>query len=240
MDANFLNEVANRPDVRPMLGGLGVLDLGPSLADPRNVALENDHGGFLFVNLGAGRYDLHTLFLPEGRGRPLLEAASVAARHMFTSTDCVELVTRCPEPNRAADLMVRRCGFRPIFERPGAWEDGSAIRYFWLAFEDWRAIDPLIAAEGRAFHHLIERAKHVAGSRSPTHPDDPAHDRAAGAASLMAKAGQPRKAVLTYNRWAELAGYAPIVLLSEAPPIIDIQDAVLGLSDGELEVLLCR
>lgn len=240
MDASHLNAVANTPEVRTHLGGEAAIDLSEVLADARNVALQNEHGGFLFLSQGEGRYDLHTMFRRSGRGRALLEAASFAARFMFTATDCTEIVTRCPEPNRAADFMVRKCGFRPIFERQGAWSDGSAIRYFWLSFEDWRAQDETLAAEGHAFHEIIEQAKRDAGSELPIHPDDEAHDRAAGAAALMAKAGQPRKAVSTYNRWASLAGYAPIALLSEAPPIIDIQDAVLGLNSGALEVLLCR
>lgn len=240
MDATFLNEVANHPAVRPMLGGDGVLDLSTLLANPLNVALQNEHGGFLFCKQDEGRYDLHTLFLRSGRGNALLKAAAFAARYMFTRTDCTEIVTRCPEPNKAADFMVRRCGFRPLFERAGAWADGSSIRYFWLSFEDWRAQDAVIAQEGHAFHELIETAKHEAASALPVHPDDDAHDRAAGAAVLMAKAGQARKAAWSYNRWAALAGYAPVALLSETPPILDIQDAVLGIRDGALEVLLCR
>lgn len=240
MDASHLNAVANDPSVRALLGGEGEINLSDVLADARNVALQNEHGGFLFLNQGEGRYDLHTLFRRSGRGRALLDAATFAARYMFTTTDCVEIVTRCPEPNRAADFMVRRCGFRPLFERQGAWVDGSAIRYFWLPFEDWRGQDPAISAEGHAFHETIERAKRERDSSLPIHPDDAAHDRAAGASVLMARAGQARKAVSTYNRWASLAGYAPIALLSEAPLIIDVQDAVLGLSSGALEVLLCR
>lgn len=240
MDARHLNAVANDPDVRPLLGGEGSLDLTEVMADPRNVALQNEHGGFLFLKQDDGRYELHTMFRRSGRGRALLDAAAFAARYLFTTTDCTEIVTRCPEPNRAADFMVRRCGFRPLFERQGAWAGGAAIRYFWLSFEDWRAQDPVIAAEGHTFHDLIEAAKRERGSELPVHPDDEAHDRAAGASVLMAKAGQARKAVATYNRWASLAGYAPIALLSDAPPIIDIQDAVLGLRDGALEVLLCR
>lgn len=240
MDASHLNAVANDPDVRPQLGGVGELDLTGLLADASNVALQNEHGGFIFCRQDAGRYELHTLFRPAGRGLALLTAAADAARYMFTATDCLEIVTKCPEPNRAADVMVRRCGFRPLFERAGAWEDGSAIRYFWLSLEDWRGQDPVIVDEGEAFHDLIERAKRERGSELPIHPDDEAHDRAAGAAMLMAKAGQVRKAVWSYNRWAMLAGYAPVKLLSETPPVIDIQDAVLGLRGGALEVLLCR
>lgn len=240
MDARHLNAVANDPAVRPWLGGAGDIDLAQLLVDPANIALQNEHGGFLFCHLGDGRYELHTLFGRSGRGRAVLEASAFATRYMFTATDCVEIVTKCPEPNRAADFMARRAGYRPLFERLGAWEDGSAIRYFWLTFEDWRGQDPTLAEEGHAFHEIIERAKRDAGSALPIHPDDEAHDRAAGAACLMFKAGQTRKAVTTYNRWASLAGYAPVSLLSEAPPMIDIQDAVLGLRAGKLEVLLCR
>jgi hypothetical protein len=238
-DATFLNRVANDPSVRPHIGGEGVLDFQPLLNQPLVVALQGEHGAFLFQPLDATRFELHTLFLPEGRGLSLLKAAAEAARYMFVETSCTEIVTKVPQSNRAADFMVRKCGFRPMFERSRAWEDGSDIRFFWLSIEDWRAQDKAIGPEGQAFHELIETAKREAGSTLPTHPDDEAHDRAAGLAVLMAKAGQPAKAVWIYNRWAAFAGYERVALVSEEPPIIDIQDAVIGLKNGELEVLEC-
>jgi hypothetical protein len=159
---------------------------------------------------------------------------------MFAATDCLEIVTKVPVTNRPADMMARRVGFREAFRRPGAWEDGSDIAYFALTLDDWRAKDEAALSEGRAFHAMLEAAKISAGSEGPTHPDDDAHDRAAGAAMMMARAGNYRKAVWSYCRWARFAGYQPIELVSEAPPVIDVQDALLTVQGGIVEVLTCR
>jgi hypothetical protein len=240
MDPARLNAVANDPDVRPMLGGEGPVDLTPTIEDAANIALEFEHGGFVFHRLELGQYELHTLFLPQGRGQSVLLAAAEAFRYLFTATDCMEIVTRAPGSNRPADFMARRAGFEPIFTREKAWQDGSAITYFSLTFDNWRGRDPEIAAEGRVFHQTLEAAKSAAGSAREIHPDDDAHDRAAGAAVMMLKAGQHRKAVWTYSRWARLAGYEPVELVNEAPAIVDIRDAVITVRNGGLEVLKCR
>lgn len=239
-DAALLNRVANDPAIRPHLGGEGPLDLQPLLSDPRTIALVNEHGGFVFHAHDNTRYEMHTLFLPSCRGKAALWCAAWAFRHLFTTTDCAEIVTKAPASNPAADFMARRAGFRPLFRREAAWPDGSAITYFTLTLDEWRGMDATLPDEGHAFHELIETAKRSTGSALPIHPDDDAHDRAAGLSALMARGGQPQKAVWAYNRWAALAGYAPVRLLSLDPPIIDIQDAVLGLRAGELEVLICR
>lgn len=240
MDAAHLNRVANDPTVRPMLGGIGDLDVQGLLSTPSNIALENEHGGFIFVCDDAGRYELHTMFLPSGRGAAVLAAVSEALRFMFTATDCGEVITKVPRANRAAAFMARRAGFRLMFRRDGAWSDGTAVEYFSMTLDDWRGLDPAVEPEGHAFHVMIEGAKARCGSELPTHADDPAHDRAAGAASLMARAGNPTKAVWSYNRWARFAGYQTIELLSVCPPLIDVRDALVTTRDGKLEVLQCR
>ena len=240
LDATFLNRVANDESVRPTIGGSGDVDLSSVIADPGNFAFVSDHGGFILAYDEPGRYGLHTLFLPEGRGANVLASAKDAFRYMFTRTDCVEIVTKVAGSNRPADLMARRAGFSPIFIRQGIWPDGSDVTFFAMTLDAWRASDPGLAEVGHDFHEMLAAAKRATGSELPTHPDDDAHDRAAGAAALMASAGQARKAVWTYNRWARLAGYQTIEVLSEAPPIIDVRDALVTVANGELEVLSCR
>jgi hypothetical protein len=241
MDAAFVNAVANDPTVRPLIGNPddGPLDFAAFLADPANVALTWEWGAFLFARHDPARYELHTLILPEGRGAGVLPAFADAARWVFTATDASELVTQVAGSNRAAGLMARRAGFRPIFEREGAWHDGSGVTFFAFGLDDWRARDDTLALEGRAFHEALEAAKAAAGSTLPPHPDDEAHDRAVGAACLMAKAGNPRKAAHTYNRWARFAGYAPAALVAEAPPVFDIGEAVFAFTP-ELEIMKCQ
>lgn len=231
MDAAFLNEVANHPDVRPWLEGPpGPLDLTPLIEDSRNVVLLNEHGGFVYHFQEPGLYEVHSLLLPAGRSGSSL-AAMQGLRWMFTATDCVEVSTRVPEANTAALGLTRAMGFSKSFERPG--------NTFWtLTLERWRGRDPELPAHGVRFHEMLEAAKAAAGSSLPTHDDDEAHDRAAGAALLMAEAGQVSKAVRLYNRWARFAGYQTIEMRNET--VIDVRDALLGVVGGRVEVLKCR
>ena len=240
MDVSRLNAVANHPEVYPQLGVTGAVDLSGIASNPANVVIENEHGGFVFWCLEPGRYEMHTMFLPEGRGRAALDAAAEALRYMFVETPAVEVVTKTAGSNPAAGLMARKAGFSVAFEREGVWIDKTGLTYFSMTLDQWIARDPVAPQEGAAFHAMLEGAKRSCGSELPIHPDDQAHDRVAGTASLMARAGNARKAVAVYSRWARFAGYAPIELVSETPPIIDVRDAVIGVRGGQLEVLLCR
>lgn len=243
MDAALLNAVANSPEVRPLLGGSGAIDLAPVIADPRNVALVTDLGGFVFIQHEATVYEGHTIF-PLGSGQHVGEAIRAALRWLFTRTDCQEVVTKVAKSNRAAGLMVRQVGFERLFDREAAWPetDGrmTAGSFFSLPLARWMQADPEAKRLGHEFHENLEAAKAAKGSPLPTHADDPAHDRAVGVAALMILAGNPAKGVWTYNRWARLAGYQPVDLVSVSPVVIDVRDALVTVQDGKMEVLQCR
>jgi hypothetical protein len=121
-----------------------------------------------------------------------------------------------------------------------AWGGGGGVAYLKLTLDTWVGACSTVAEQGRGFHELIEAAKKAKGSTLPAHPHDEAHDRAVGATVSMIKAGNTIKGVNHYNKWAIFAGYAQIELLSEQPVIVDVKDAVLGLRDGQMEVLQCR
>lgn len=110
MDADFLNLVANHPAVRPWLLGDGPADLAPLIADPRNVALVTEDGGFVFTAGRLGDFEVHTLFLP-GAASPLL-AAHAAAAFIFCNTDAMRIVTKCPHGNVRARALADAIGFR--------------------------------------------------------------------------------------------------------------------------------
>lgn len=239
-DAARINGAANHPSVRPWIEGEGDLDLGPIVAGPQNVMLETDHGGFLFTSHGEGVYEVHTMLLKAGRGRAMLDAALEAMRWMFTRTDCVEIVTKSADDNRAALFGARLVGFEYRFRLNHAMTrpDGSTIgaQFFSITLDRWMMLDAALSDAGHDLHQRLEAAKKAKGSTLPIHPDDDAHDRAAGASVLMSLGGQPIKAVNTYNRWAKRAGYA---LISLQPLFyIDIQDAVFRADTGDL--VLCR
>lgn len=242
MNAAFLNEVANHEDVRPFLGGDGELDLGPMLANPANVALEvMGDGGWLLQPTLPGVYELHTLFMPHARGKGYFAAAREAIRWMFTNTDCLEITTKCPDDNPGARMAASVMGFRERFRRETAWPPEApavGVSYRVFSIDDWYVRDKACLLEGRKFHAALEAAKIEAGSALPVHPEDEAHDRAVGAAALTVMAGQPAKAVGLYNRWASFAGYATIEAVGHN--LIDVRDAIVEVSGGEMRVLLVR
>ena len=87
LNAAFLNAVANHPDVRPWLGGEGELDLSPLVSDDRNISLINGFGGFVFRNADGFGFvrELHSMFLPDGWGRAVADAAREAVEYVFGS-----------------------------------------------------------------------------------------------------------------------------------------------------------
>lgn len=244
MEATALNAAANHPDVRPWLGGEGVIDLTATLGDPANVAFADDHGGFVFQRVGAGAYEAHSMITPAGRGKVSLRGAQAALRYLFTATDCERVMTRVPDGNQAADGLGRFLGFSEIFRRESVWPkaEGSkgGVSYRVLTLEAWLARDPEIANVGHVFHEQLEAAKAAAGSARETHDDEEAHDRLVGATFLMVQAGNAQKGVLFYNMWAAVLGFAPIAILSHQPVIVDVGDAIATVTGDTLEVLKCR
>lgn len=236
-DPAFLNAVANNPAVRPMLAGEGVIDLGPVVTDANNFALQCDHGGFVLTLTEPGRYEVHSLFLPDSGGVPIA-AMRAAQEWMFTRTDCQAITSKIPVTNKAAKGFALAGGLKTLFKR-----DDTALgpcEYVELDVMRWAMANASLEEEGEAFHAILASAKAKAGSALPVHNHDAAHERAVGAAFLMIRRGQPLKGVAFYNRWARLAGYADVELVGLSPLAVDVRDAVLGLSENGLEVLLCR
>lgn len=244
-DPRNLNRIARHPDVFPWLGAAvpaDQFDLSAIVCHPANVALESELGGYVLENHGQGQYEAHTLFLPEGR-RAAYELAVAGFRYLFTATDCERIVTNVPAGNLSAAAHAKRCGFEEVFSRPAAWNGPNGpedVSYQELTIERWMTRDSVLAGKGVWFHDELERAKIAAESAREIHEDDEVHDRAAGAAVLMFQAGNAAKAVGFYNRWAALAGYAPISLVTLTPLVVDVVDAVIEVTTDGLEVLLCR
>lgn len=236
-DPAFLTEVVNHPEVRPWLAGKGELDISDRVLTADNYVLVTDHGGFILVLHEPGRYEVHSQFLP-GHGTHPIRAMLEAQEWMFTRTDCEAIVSKVPHANQAAKGLALTGGLRTIFNREES--DLGPCAYVELTLMDWAMRTASLERHGERFHAFLDKAKAEAGSELPTHPHDPAHERAVGAAMLMIERGQARKGADFYNRWARLAGYAEIELLNEAPAVVDAIDAVVGLGAEGLEMLLCR
>jgi hypothetical protein len=240
LNATFLNSVANDPDVRPWLGGQGQIDLTAVVANPLNIALVTDHGGWIATPHDGLTYELHTLFLRRGRGAVHLAAAAEGLTYVFTHTPCREIVTKIPQDNRGAALFSGRMGFRRKFYRVNAIhmsDKASDVSYEGLTIDDWAMSSVTTRQAGEAFHRQLE----AADLGLPPHPEDESHDYAAGAAYLMMAAGNAHKGAWFYNRWAALAGYEPIRLLGETPLLVDIGQGVMVTNDaGRMEIVECR
>lgn len=118
-DPTFLNKVVNHAEVRPWLG----MDRGSRLsmdaliANTDNVALVNEHGGFIYVLKAPGEYEVHTQFLPSGRGALALTAAKESLRYMFGVMGAERIVTDVPDDNNGARRLALSVGFKHVRDR---------------------------------------------------------------------------------------------------------------------------
>ena len=241
MDAAFLNSVANNPAVRPGLGGKGDIELSGLVADPNNVALVCPFGGFLVMKLESCVYECHSMFLPEASGADVLEAMRGGLSYMFIRTDCIEMVTKAPEGNKAALGAARTMGFSKDYRLERGWplEDGAygPVDCMSLHISKWMQRDQSVQAGGEWFHDRLEE---VTQGKLPAHYDEPSHNKAVGAAVEMFRAGNNLKAINIYNLWARRSGFAPLRVLSQSPLIIDMDQVVVEIVNGDMEVLQCR
>lgn len=236
-DATFLNAVANDSAVRPFLGGGGEIDLSAVASDPANFVLVGGRGGFVLTPVSGGQYEVHSLFLPESGVAPI-KAMRAAQDWMFTRTDCTSIWSKVPKANRAAKGLAIIGKLGCMFEREH--QMFGPCEFVELPLMRWAMNCATLETHGERFHSFLEEAKVAQGSELPKHPHDAAHERAVGASLLMIERGQAAKGVAFYNLWAGVAGYQQIALLGLSPVVIDAGDAVVGLGEKGMEILLCR
>lgn len=135
-DAVFLNRVINDPSVKPWvsLGFKQQLDVTALLSNSKNIFLANEFGGFLLIHRAPGMYELHTQFLPEGRGSTALKAARDALEYLFVKTDCLAIMTFIQNDNRAAARLARWVRFRPVEDAMVAGFEG---KNYLLTIKQW-------------------------------------------------------------------------------------------------------
>ncbi len=239
LEATRFNEIGNEPSVRSWLGGTHVIDLGETIANPDNFAFLTDdqNGGYIYHKLAAGLYMVHTLAIPEGRNRAMLEARSQSLREMFTKSDCIEVVTIVPDGNKGADVWASHAAFREVYRREKAFDlmgEMVGASYRSLAYADWVLRDRANLTDGRAFHAMIHEVT------PDDHGDDPAHDAFVGATIECCDCGNAEKGIALYNRWSLHAGYEPIRVLTARPLVLDIGTAILQNDPDGLRVLHVR
>lgn len=245
-NADTLNRVVNHPEVHPWVRGKfkGTLDLTPVLKDSgRHICLMGEHGGCLFTMHQPGLYEVHTQVLPEGRGKWTLRMVNEALRWMFTRTDAIELFTRVPKGNVGALALVKAIRGTFEFTRPNGWwiEDHAVdADIYTLKYSDWARHAPALKEKGVWFHHRLEEEYRKLHVRKPQHADDLVHDQYVGCCVETIMGGQVHKAVIFYNRWASMAGYGEVRVVTVNPVVIDIQDALIMVRDNDMWVMTCQ
>ena len=241
--AHSLNVVVNDPSIFPWVRGSLTerLDLTPVVEDHNNVLLMGEYGGVLFTQNQPGVYEAHTQVLPAGRGEWCLKMVQEALEWMFTRTDCVDIITRVPKGNIPARALARSIHGKFEFRMENGWTlNGKVVPadIFSLQIQGWMATAPGLEEWGDKFHQRLtaEYEKH-GKTGGPNHGHDPVHDRYVGAAYLMFRNGQPVKGMIFYNRWAKICGYTPITLTSVDPVVIDMQESLLAIENGDFFVL---
>lgn len=251
-DAVEVNAILNHPSVFPYitLPGLTSIDVTPLLADPRNVALMADRGCILFLQQEPGIYEVHTNFIKVKHGERkgtdgayTKDACLASYRWMFTHTDCMILLGRIPEFNRALKIFAPLLGWTTEYTRPKAWpykDELVDLTFVSIPYDHWFRKTDDLAESGKQFHDKLETEFKRHEVQHKAHDDDAWHDKAVGALLEMILGGQVEKGIVLYNRWAQFAGYFPIKLVSRNPLLIDIGDALLQIENGDFKAVLCR
>lgn len=90
---------------------------------------------------------------------------------------------------------------------------------------------------GEWFHCRLEAERLAHGLNEAPHAEDPEHNRAVGAALMLAYTGRVTEAVELYNRWAAECSYVPMTVISQQPLMVDIGNGVLLLENFAFRVV---
>lgn len=230
-DASHLNSIINDPSVYPFVRRVedAPIDLSSLLADKRHVALMGQYGGCVFVQHQPGLYEAFAQVLDSHRGPWALEMSRKAARWMFTHTDAVEIMARCPKGNLGARSLALAVGATPEFVARHGWDQAGEIipaMIFSLKIQDWMKRDSSLIAIGAAFWQSLGMELARVGKSLPLGGDQ-VHDRYIGAAVEMIRNGQFQKGLVFYNRFAALAHLPALRVDGLDPVTIVIGDVML-------------
>jgi len=124
-DAGWFNSIVNHPSIYPYVCGElypNSLDLSSLLESPDCfIHRDGDFGGFFFHKVAPGVYEVHTQFLPEGRGPRTVALAKASAEKLFKEVPgSVAITTKVPITNRVARKLAIATGFK-FSHREGTW-----------------------------------------------------------------------------------------------------------------------
>lgn len=244
-DAAPANEILNHPDIHSWVAGdfKGYVDLQPIIDNRDNVVLHHANGVATFIKLQNGFYEMHIAVLPEARGAWVRKASEYCFRYMFTHTDAIELITRCPQNNEAAYHSAVASGMKLEFTTGNIWKTaiGNSIPMdvMTIGINQWTNWDRTIAEEGEWLHKRYDEEFARLGITVMRHAPDANHNRYTGAAVAMIREGQIRKGVGFYNRWAMLAGFSPLEVTCLDPVEITVDGFTMRIVENDFEIVKC-
>lgn len=236
-DVDAMNHLANTPEVRPYLLGKQVIDITDQVADLNNFAFWNEaiQMGFIMIRVDVETVEVHTIARPRGDFKVALEYAEMVRDWVFINTTITRMYTKVAKKNAGARLLATKQGFRTWHDL-GVPMDGEYMEVLSLSLDRWASICSRAQLRGHTFHAELEPLL----EEGADHEDDETHDRFVGAAILIAEEGRnPVKGLDLYNRWAVVAGYAPVEIVSGAPLVVHIGTALVGMVGERMEILKC-
>lgn len=221
-DPHHLNRLINDKSIEPWVRGyaLGRLDATGLIADPSIIVLGGEFAAAVFRQVMPGLYDFHVQCLPEGRGPWMLLWSKAVIHWMFCRTDAMEIIARLPDGHVAVKAYARSLGFRHRFSNPKGWVkdiDPVPCEIVSILIQDWMEKAP----------GLIERG-HWFFDKAGLPPEDDAEvTRFTGLGIEMLLSGQPMKALVFFNRWADMAGRPVMQILTMEPLAIEMMGTKL-------------
>lgn len=236
-----INRLVNHPDIYPFVKGYtqGRLDVGPAVADERNILLMGEYGGAIFHQRQPGLYEAHTQVMPEGRGAWTMAMGRAVIHWMFTRSDCMEILTRCPRGNLAALAGARAVGAKYWFTNPQGWvmdQDPVPAKIYRLNVQDWLDTAPGLVERGQWFRRRLSEEYKRLGQAVPEWHIPEEYDRQLGGAVEMLLGGQAMKAQVFYNRIAAMVGWQSAAVMSVEPLTINTGYALLIFRDNDFWV----
>ncbi len=191
-DIPEINRVLNHEEIYPgatMGKPMGPLDISRGF-DFLHVLLDDAGAGCIILDpFSVDTMEVHTCLFEAARGKSSDRLVRETMRFVFAETGCMELLTKVPVTNKAADLFTRQVGFIRV-------ADASELRSYQLTIERWPYLD--------------ETLDEFCPSELATLAMDAYQKRLFGALMLVSSKGFMGKAVSIYNKHARLQGYLPV------------------------------
>jgi len=152
------------------------------------------------------------------------------------------LLGRVPHGNIAARTFAKNMGGVFEYQLKNGWvKDHELIPADIYSFkvQEWMRDAPGLEEVGKGFNLKLEEEYKGLGAIFPV-LEDAVRARYTGAMVEMLNGGQPYKAVVLYNRWAKVAGYPEVSVVSTPPTLLDINEALLLFKDNDFRVVSCR